>query len=93
MNANNINKASFPERDLLEFFLKVCFALRTLHTYETGHHHRAELEDDDDDGSNDLQPYGNRLKFHHYDYITHFFFVGVFISTPRLETRKYTYIK
>jgi hypothetical protein len=60
MNANNINKASFPERDLLEFFLKVCFAIRVLHTYETSHRHTEQHIDND--GSNDLQPYGIQLK-------------------------------
>lgn len=55
MNANNINKASFPERDLLEFFLKVCFALRVLHTYGPSHHAEQQLDNDD---SNDLEPYG-----------------------------------
>ncbi|KAG2198846.1 hypothetical protein INT46_007348 [Mucor plumbeus] len=33
INANNINKTFFPEKDLLEFFLKVCFALRVLHNH------------------------------------------------------------
>ncbi|CEP08159.1 hypothetical protein [Parasitella parasitica] len=35
INANNVNKTFFPEKDLLEFFLKVCCALRVLHN----HHH------------------------------------------------------
>lgn len=33
INANNINKTFFPEKDLLQFFLKVCLALKVLHTY------------------------------------------------------------
>ncbi|KAI9268438.1 other/NAK protein kinase [Helicostylum pulchrum] len=33
INANNINKTFFPEKDLLQFFLKVCYALRVLHMY------------------------------------------------------------
>lgn len=33
INANNINKTFFPEKDLLRFFLKVCLALKELHNY------------------------------------------------------------
>jgi hypothetical protein len=33
INANNINKTFFPEKNLLVFFLKVCYALKVLHTY------------------------------------------------------------
>ncbi|KAI8386942.1 kinase-like domain-containing protein [Blakeslea trispora] len=32
INANNLSKTWFPERELLLFFLKVCFALKVLHT-------------------------------------------------------------
>lgn len=34
INANNINKTYFQEKDLLQFFLKVCYALRVLHRYQ-----------------------------------------------------------
>lgn len=33
INANNINKAFFPEKELFQFFLKVCYALKVLHTH------------------------------------------------------------
>lgn len=46
INANNLNKTTFPEKELLRFFLKVSKALEILHT----HHHNEEL-----------QPYGNTL--------------------------------
>ncbi|KAI9323864.1 kinase-like domain-containing protein [Dichotomocladium elegans] len=33
INANNLNKTHFPERDLLLFFRKICCAVRVLHRY------------------------------------------------------------
>ncbi|KAG0934615.1 hypothetical protein G6F57_008679 [Rhizopus arrhizus] len=34
IDSNNINKICFPERDLLVFFLNICFALQELHGHE-----------------------------------------------------------
>ncbi|KAL9542062.1 hypothetical protein MBANPS3_008794 [Mucor bainieri] len=65
INANNINKTFFPEKDLLEFFLKVCYALKVLHDHhelppasETTRQAAAEQPDDEDDH---LVPYGKHL--------------------------------
>ncbi|KAI8049805.1 kinase-like domain-containing protein [Gilbertella persicaria] len=49
INANNVNKSFFPERDLLEFFLKVCFALKVLHTLMPSA-----------DNTSDCMPYAHR---------------------------------
>lgn len=69
INANNINKTFFPEKDLLEFFLKVCFALRVLHNHRIPQQQQqpetAAGEIPADAGDDDyLVPYG---KLHHYD--------------------------
>lgn len=75
INANNINKTFFPEKDLLEFFLKVCYALKVLHNHHEllppASETAAEQQEHDDDH---LVPYGKRtqsggLLLHHYDFI------------------------
>ncbi|KAI9015706.1 kinase-like domain-containing protein [Phycomyces nitens] len=33
INANNINKTHFPEKEILHFFRQVCYAIRVLHTH------------------------------------------------------------
>ncbi|KAG1123315.1 hypothetical protein G6F42_010665 [Rhizopus arrhizus] len=56
INANNINKSFFSEKDLLEFFLKVCFALKVLHN----HHElppRSETTTEQDNDDDHLVPY------------------------------------
>ncbi|KAG2226651.1 hypothetical protein INT45_000998 [Circinella minor] len=34
INANNLSKTHFPERELLRFFRKICYAVRVLHTFQ-----------------------------------------------------------
>ncbi|KAK4516976.1 uncharacterized protein ATC70_000304 [Mucor velutinosus] len=63
INANNINKSFFPEKDLLEFFLKVCYALRVLHNHHelppaTETTALAAEQDHNEDGH--LVPYAHR---------------------------------
>ncbi|KAL7315162.1 Serine/threonine-protein kinase env7 [Mucor circinelloides] len=61
INANNINKSFFLEKDLLEFFLKVCFALKVLHN----HHElppRSETTTEQDNDDDHLVPYGKQKK-------------------------------
>ncbi|CAO3619947.1 unnamed protein product [Mucor hiemalis] len=53
INANNINKEFFPEKDLLEFFLKVCYALRVLHGTTPANQNRLE-------NSSQVVPYAHR---------------------------------
>ncbi|KAF1796477.1 kinase-like domain-containing protein [Mucor lusitanicus] len=61
INANNINKTFFPEKDLLEFFLKVCYALKVLHNHHEllppASETAAEQQEHDDDH---LVPYAHR---------------------------------
>lgn len=33
INANNLNKTFFPEKELLRFFMKISLALQVLHTH------------------------------------------------------------
>lgn len=47
INANNLNKTFFPEKELFGFFLKVALALEVLHTHTNE--------------QNELEPYGNIL--------------------------------
>lgn len=64
INANNINKTFFPEKDLLEFFLKVCFSLRVLHNHRIPQQQQSETAAGETPPDDHLVPYG---KLHHYD--------------------------
>ncbi|KAI8137439.1 kinase-like domain-containing protein [Fennellomyces sp. T-0311] len=48
INANNLNKSHFPERDLLRFFRKICYAVRVLHTFRLP---RVPMRNNDEDES------------------------------------------
>ncbi|CDS03107.1 hypothetical protein LRAMOSA00509 [Lichtheimia ramosa] len=48
INANNLNKTHFPERDLLMFFRNLCYAVRVLHMFCLPQVPKRNADDDDD---------------------------------------------
>ncbi|KAG2201670.1 hypothetical protein INT47_003896 [Mucor saturninus] len=64
INANNINKTFFPEKDLLQFFLKVCLALKELHNY---HLPNVPITTPSETSSATAQPEGTLVPYAHRD--------------------------